>query len=278
MKVRLISDIHLDSTFTKMYKHGDIECDLIWSPIEHESDQDTILVIAGDLWAENRPFNRRHLQPSWISLISARFHSVVIVFGNHDYWDGFLDTMVPKAKQLIVDQGLTNVHILQNESVVIGNIKFLGGTLWTDLNKGNPITKITAVRSMNDFRFIRNYGNMCKISANDVIASFNQTKAYIEKNARRDTPDQKVVVVTHHAPSYQSVHEVYKQDVEMNYAYYTDLDEMMYAEDFQADYWLHGHMHNSFEYTINNTTVVCNPLGYSRSENKTFEDLKFLEI
>jgi Icc-related predicted phosphoesterase len=261
-----------------MYKHGDVECDLIWSPIEHESDQDTILVIAGDLWAENRPFNRRHLQPSWISLISARFHSVVIVFGNHDYWDGFLDTMVPKAKQLIVDQGLTNVHILENESVVIGNIKFLGGTLWTDLNKGNPITKITAVRSMNDFRFIRNYGNMCKISANDVIACFEKTKAYIAKSARRDNQDQKVIVVTHHAPSYQSVHDVYKHDVEMNYAYYTDLDEMMYADDFQADYWLHGHMHNSFEYNINNTTVVCNPLGYSRSENKNFEDLKFLEI
>ena len=40
----------------------------------------------------------------------------------------------------------------------------------------------------------------------------------------------------------------------------------------QPSLWLHGHTHESFDYNIKNTRVVCNPRGYINSPdlNKSF--------
>ena len=38
--------------------------------------------------------------------------------------------------------------------------------------------------------------------------------------------------------------------------------------------WIHGHMHDSFDYNVNGTRVVCNPRGYVRdgiNENARFD-------
>jgi len=53
----------------------------------------------------------------------------------------------------------------------------------------------------------------------------------------------------------------------MNYAFCSDLDHMMWDYD-HIKLWVHGHVHNAFDYTVNQTRVVCNPLGYSRETNQ----------
>jgi hypothetical protein len=38
--------------------------------------------------------------------------------------------------------------------------------------------------------------------------------------------------------------------------------------------WVHGHTHDSFDYEVNGTRVVCNPRGYARNginENVGFD-------
>ena len=42
----------------------------------------------------------------------------------------------------------------------------------------------------------------------------------------------------------------------------------------RACLWVHGHTHDSFDYTINGTRVVCNPRGYvidGVNENARFD-------
>jgi len=280
MKIRLTSDIHLDSTFSAKWKHGIDEYDLLWKPEVHQDDKDTILVIAGDIWIENKAFNERYGNKSWIARIADRFHSVVIVLGNHDYWDSALGSAQYKAKTAIAHQNLSNVRVLENDTVIIGDYKFLGGTLWTDFNKMNPITQYIIKNGMNDYLYIRNRGHTSQATPYHIVEEFYKTKEYIFANARRDYPDQKVIVVTHHAPSYQSVHERYRThaNADLNFAYYTELSDMMYDDEFQADFWLHGHTHDSFMYEINHTTVVCNPKGYGSGENPCYNPFMFLNF
>ena len=66
--------------------------------------------------------------------------------------------------------------------------------------------------------------------------------------------------MTHHAPHRSSIHENYKASP-INPAFASHLPELVE----QADLWVHGHVHNSFDYRVGRCRVVCNPAGYCRS-------------
>jgi hypothetical protein len=68
-------------------------------------------------------------------------------------------------------------------------------------------------------------------------------------------------VLTHHAPSYQSVHPKYRNSGIANGAYVSDLDDLI-LDHTSIKYWSHGHTHSSFRYKINECEVICNPRGY----------------
>jgi Icc-related predicted phosphoesterase len=74
------------------------------------------------------------------------------------------------------------------------------------------------------------------------------------------------VVVTHHLPHARSVPARFKGDL-LNAAYASDLSQVI--EEQQPALWVHGHTHDSAEYLIGNTRVICNPRGYE-DENGSF--------
>jgi Icc-related predicted phosphoesterase len=83
-------------------------------------------------------------------------------------------------------------------------------------------------------------------------------------------PNQRFVVVGHHAPSEQSVAEMYKHDTLMNGNFFSNLEQFILDRP-QIELWTHGHMHNSSDYTIGTTRVVCNPRGYIGHEDRAVE-------
>ena len=72
------------------------------------------------------------------------------------------------------------------------------------------------------------------------------------------------MVITHHAPHPASVHPRWR-DNPVNPAFVSDLTRLM----GKACLWIHGHTHDSFDYTVGGTRVLCNPKGY-RDENRAF--------
>jgi predicted phosphodiesterase len=47
----------------------------------------------------------------------------------------------------------------------------------------------------------------------------------------------------------------------------------------RASVWIHGHTHESFDYVVNGTRVVCNPRGYLRTEpNEAFDPLLAIDV
>jgi hypothetical protein len=76
------------------------------------------------------------------------------------------------------------------------------------------------------------------------------------------------VVITHHLPGAGSVAERYRDDLG-NAGFASHLDHLM----GKAALWVHGHTHDSFDYAVRGTRVLCNPRGYpvnGGNENAAF--------
>lgn len=86
---------------------------------------------------------------------------------------------------------------------------------------------------------------------------------------------EKVVIITHHAPSQNSVPDCYKDDI-LSAAYASHLDE--FVEKSCAKVWIHGHIHTQQDYTVGSTRVICNPRGYPDEKNENFIPDYVIEI
>ena len=190
---------------------------------------------------------------------SFQFPHVIYVAGNHEFYNGkwtqSLKTLANECAKF------PNVYFLEAGSKKIDDVTFIGGTLWTDMNKGDPLT-LHAVRDMmNDFRVIKkDLEGYTNLKPHDTVMRHKQMLGYI-KTVVAERPDEKFVVVGHHSPSFQSVHEGYKSETLMNGAYHSDLSEFILDRP-QIKLWVHGHTHHPFDYMIGETRVVCNPRGY----------------
>jgi DNA repair exonuclease SbcCD nuclease subunit len=214
----------------------------------------------------------------FLKRVSAEFPHVIYVAGNHEFyhgkWKGSLDDLRFQCSQL------PNVYFLENDIKTIGEHTFIGCTLWTDCNNGDPLTLHCLTDMMNDFRIIRNDTlGYTKLRPAHTLSRHVQSKQYI-KNIVQGMHDEKFVVVGHHAPSKLSTHERYQHAVHstMNGGYSSDLSEFI-MDHPQIKLWTHGHMHDPFDYVIGETRIVCNPRGYGGHDPQAdvFE-LKFLEI
>ena len=144
----------------------------------------------------------------------------------------------------------------------INDVTFIGATLWTDCNKGDPLTLHALTDMMNDFRIIRNDEHgFTKLRPAHAMYRHQQTMGYL-KSVLTDMKDKKVVFVGHHAPTSQSTHEKYKSQYLMNGGYRSDLDDFM-LDHPEIVLWTHGHTHDPFDYMVGTTRVVCNPRGYA---------------
>jgi hypothetical protein len=169
---------------------------------------------------------------------------------------------------------------LNRSSVLIGGVRFLGCTLWTDYDLyATPVmSQDVARRSLSDHRLIENGGNV--FLPRDALTQHRLDRAWLEQ-ALSEPFDGATVVVTHHCVSQRSVHERWRGDP-LTPAFSSNLDALV--ERSGAALWIHGHTHDSFDYTIGKTRVVCNPKGYGSRrvpgiyENKAFDARLVIDV
>lgn len=272
--IREVSDIHYEFQESAAVKRSlpkgttwQSEC---WVPPPLDTDHETILILAGDLWYGARSVDV-------IQTFADRFYHVLCVLGNHDHWKNKLHKTADLFKDKIIECGLQDkVTLLDRESIEIAGVLFVGATLWTDMNRGNPLT-ISLALTMNDFRHITQ-------KRDNIYFKFD-TRKWLDLNYKdiryiRDTlelhKDKKTVVITHHAPTPQSHHPDYKGHP-YNDFYFSDYSELILSNT-QIKYWFHGHTHAPFKYTCGETTVICNPHGYQGHEETGFDPVLKVDI
>lgn len=266
MKISLVSDLHLENGY-------------------QELPGGEVLILAGDI-SEVRDFkNEFHstrlldAKPGtykWYDFFykeCAKYDRVFYVMGNHEHYHGRFDRTYHDLKSILPD----NVRLLEDECEEYKGVLFIGSTLWTDCNKGNPLTVHTVKYSMNDYRIIKNhYLNKdiyYKLTPEYTMSVHKKSRDYI-RLMLNEKPQMPVVVITHHGPSFMSIHDQYKNDQHMNGAYASELSELILDYE-NIQYWVHGHMHDAVDYKIGNTRVVSNPRGYLGYEDTSEFDPNF---
>lgn len=265
MKIKLVSDLHLE--------FGDID-------IYNEQNCD-VLILSGDIMVaqdlhdypadylnKQNTFGARQnaaiLYRSFLKRCSDRFPHVIFVAGNHEYYHGKFPDAVDYLREECA--AYPNVYFLEMDSKQIEDITFVGCTLWTDMNKGDPVTLYSVSDMMNDFRIVRNsQRNYARLRPQDTVNKHHDHVAYIKHVVENDAT-KKYVVVGHHSPSKLSTHEKYKGERIMNGCYSSDLSDFI-LDHPQIKLWTHGHTHYPFDYMLGETRIVCNPRGYEGYED-----------
>jgi UDP-2,3-diacylglucosamine pyrophosphatase LpxH len=248
---RIISDLHLE--FLKHYNAAKFTAEIL--PIM-ENEKNQTLLLAGDILTaktvtEYSPF---------IDSLSKRFKHVVIIAGNHEHYY-FVHTQTYSTLKEYYSQW-ENITLLENEDIVIDDVAIFGATLWTDFNNNDPMDKLYARQSMNDFMIIKD-DNTFTFTPDKSVDLHKESLKHIEQFIKKYS-NHKKIIMTHHAPSYISVSSKYKNSA-LNPAFFSNLDKLV--ESSGAEYWIHGHMHEFVRYKIGQTDVICNPSGYPNEKS-----------
>lgn len=232
MKIQIISDLHREFGNTEL-------C----------FDRSDVVVLAGDVNLGTRGIE-------WIKEAIPN-KPVMYVLGNHEYYKGSYPKTLHKIKEAALN---SNIHVLENSFVDIDGIRFHGATLWTDFSIfGNPVQYgMLCQPKMNDYKMIRRDPSYSKMRTLDTFKIHQLSKQWL-KESLEISKGLKNIVVTHHAPSIESVPEQYKEDP-LTAAYASDLEDII--AEYQPLYWIHGHIHTPCRYKIGETEIICNPHGY----------------
>ena len=227
-----------------------------------------VVVLAGDIArpAEAIAWARGLAQP------------VVYVAGNHEFYGSSFESTMRMLRELTAG---SDVHVLDDEALVLDGVRFLGSTLWTDFalyGHGDlrAAAYAEAVRVLRDFSRIRQ-DDGAPFTPDACAARFAAHAAWLDA-ALDQAHAGPTVVVTHHAPSRRSIHARFAGSM-LNPCYISDAERL--AGGGRAVLWIHGHTHDSFDYDLDGTRVVCNPRGYQRdgvNENPAFDPSLCVEV
>ncbi len=259
-KIQLASDIHLE--------HKNL-------PLLDNAGAD-VLILAGDIMMAKHKNNlERSLHyHKFFEHVAKQFDYIIYVPGNHEHYLNLYNDTEEDLKEFL--RIYPHIYVLDNNSVEIEGTLYIGSTLWTDFHGGNPLVKMAVENGMNDYHCIkyRDRGIYRKLRANDTHAIHMTSRNYIVENAKKH--EGPVVIVTHHGPFYDSIHEMYKDDYHMNGAFSSNLEHII-PDLPNVRLWCHGHTHHAFDYQKNNIRVVCNPHGYP-NEGAPFNPALVLDI
>ncbi len=251
MRIRVLSDLHLEFRD--------------WTPPPVMAD---VVVLAGDIHAGalGLEWARRHFPST----------PVVYVAGNHEFYGNTLQEI---SAELRNEGRRLDIAVLDASAVVIEGVRFLGAPLWTDFalygREPHRVARAMSIAKygMNDFRVIR--------FAKEGLLRPEHTRAIHLEHARwlqeklAEPFEGPTVVVTHFLPHSRSIHAKYEGDG-MNAAFASDLNHLVRPP---VRLWIHGHTHESCDYTVNGTRVVCNPRGYLPMEpNAAFQPDLVVEV
>ena len=286
MKIKLVSDLHLEFSDCFINNNENADVLILGGDIciaqdlhDHQEPANTAdqAAIANGTGLSRRQLTAQRFR-DFFKRCSFQFPHVIYIMGNHEFYNGKFYAGIDYLREECAKY--PNVHFLEQDTKIIDDVVFVGGTLWTNMNKRDPLTMHAIEGMMNDFRIIRNdKRNYATMSALDVAIRHDKTLGYI-KLIVEEHKDKTCVVVGHHSPSFQSVNPMYAHETLMNGGYHSDLSEFI-LDHPQIKLWTHGHTHHPFDYMIGETRIVCNPRGYENdgySEDTGWDPTKILEI
>lgn len=256
MRIQVASDLHLELL------PEDLGAGLLVDP--HPDAE--LLILAGDI----------HTGVEAIRYFRNWPVPVLYVPGNHEFYGQTWEDVRERLREATAG---TSIQILDNDAQVIGGVRFLGTTLWTDfaIDRARPAPSAMELAGtyLKDFFEIHTRSAEAPnglITPAMILADHMASRAWLEGQLRSEFVG-KTVVITHHAPHRLSVHRKYVGHP-LTPAFVSDLSDLMH----RTDLWIHGHAHDSFDYQVGRCRVVSNPAGYSRGRRGSLSDRESLQL
>ena len=253
MKLNILSDLHLG-----------------FGLMERPLNDADVVVLAGDI-----------ARPRQAAAWALRFRKPVLyVIGNHEFYGSSIDGTVAQLRALFAG---TNVHLLERDELIIDGVRFLGATLWSDFKlDADEAARALAIEEAT--RLVRDFSRIRRRDDGDALFTPLDARALFDRDA--DWLDQQLalahdgptVVITHHAPSPRSIPPRFAGSP-LNACFVSNAERLLGGE--RVHYWIHGHLHDSFDYDIAGTRVLCNPRGYAKDgqvENARFNPHLVVEV
>ncbi|MDF1622725.1 MAG: metallophosphoesterase [Pseudohongiella nitratireducens] len=217
-----------------------------------------VIVLAGDIAIG-------HEASDIVDELSEQYPSshIVWVAGNHEFYGTNIDVQTDYFRQVCATS--EQVHFLENASVEIKGITFIGCTLWSDFSilGDSEEAKNVAGQSINDFFHIETAGGQ-RFTPDHAVLKFQESHSYLESQLSQLDP-LKTVVVTHFPPGMNTRNTKYPIDPLTAY-FQANVEELITT--YQPSNWIYGHNHFSNQIQISQTNVVSNQLGYRSEEGR----------
>jgi len=220
MNIQLASDLHLEF-------------------IAHEGEQVRViepapgadlLVLAGDI----------HLGTQAIDHFREWPVPVLYVAGNHEFYNHHWERTRADLRDVCAG---SNIHFLDNSEFEFQGVRFLGSTLWTDFRlpgRSQAEWMRNVDRGLADARAIRTTHG--RFNSRQSLADHQASHHWLQGELLKEFAGP-TVMVTHHGPHPKSIHPKWADDP-VSAGFVSDLETLM----AHADLWLHGHVHDSFDY------------------------------
>ncbi len=253
MRLQIVSDIHLE-----------------FGRIFHPYVAGDAIALLGDI---GHPHTDEY--QALVLECSKQYRHVFVVAGNHEYYRRHKTHEYTRELLRALCAPLDNVHLLDNGFAIVDGVRFVGTTLWTALDHW---TGTEAMQRMTDYRQIMKMGESKKVTVSwrDTNAWHREAVQYIEgqvEEARR--AGQRVVVLTHHAPTFDERVQRGSRHGPDNPAYATELRHIIQAP---IVLWAYGHTHWCADFHLNGVRLVSNAFGYPGEDTGGYQEGKCVEL
>lgn len=265
-RVQVVSDVHLE----------------LRSGVPQLTPSAEILALCGDIGAPNQTAYEVFLRTA-----SKNYKWVFLIAGNHEFYHA--KKTPEELKDVIRDitEKFPNITFLDDNAVTVNyggavkkSIRIFGSTLWS-----NTSAYVQQVKSiMNDYRRINQKvyvggGTLYRrsnISPDNTITWHLQAVEMLEREIEYcKEADLRLVVLTHHLPSLELIHEDFRGDDATDSAYASNLDHLIFPP---IVFWAHGHSHRCGDTYINGVRIVSNPMGYPSENTKKYSSGHHINI
>lgn len=254
-KIRYMSDLHLDYNYDYPFTL---------------KDKETFTAIAGDV------SGYYEIGKEWLK---ENIHNGVFVEGNHIFYNNDELTLQDLYKRIEEDFPIdSNVSFLQNKWKKVGSVIIFGATLWTDCRFYGNLMVEGLRRHMNDYRYgkYEENGVIRKLEPEDTIKEFKKTLKILDELCNK-YPNDKIVVLTHHCPSWKCLSPYYRSG-DTNQGYASHLESYIRSHGNIAA-WICGHSHHCTKFDIDGCKVLMNCRGYVRHyEDVNFRPNRYIKI
>lgn len=264
VRIALLSDLHLDIKKRLLEREGGnyADCSLamarLGEEVQEAAAQADLVVVAGDI----------DVGTSGVTWAAATFPSVPVVYvaGNHEFYRYELNSLIGQMRATAA--ATDNVRFLDEDEIVLNlkgrTVRVLGCTAWTDYQLYGPGVADEAMRRaealMYDHKRIT-FGDRL-FRAEDALGLHTAATSWL--NDRLSSVfDGTTIVVTHHAPTAESVEPRFRGD-SLSPAFASDLTPLMHRH--APPLWLHGHTHYNVDYMVGATRVVSHQWGYPNED------------